>query len=217
MMIRLPPACPYADRLTRTLGACGLVCFAYITGMCLAAQFLRSDLNWITTSLSLYVEGPYGAAVRGSFFAAALGIAGLGAGWHRALERHPHSDAAWALFIAAAIALCSTATFTTDPTQHPVTLHGAIHQWSAFGTFVFVTTAMLLQSWCLIRRCNWTLRCIEIFTVAIIAVIYFWTFALVKSIPRGLGEKVVIGLVLYWLWRGGFWLARARRATRRHT
>jgi hypothetical protein len=39
---------------------------------------------------------------------------------------------------------------------------------------------------------------------------YFWIYALFKPIPRGIGEKVVIGLVLAWLWRAGWWLVRGR-------
>ncbi|TAN03019.1 MAG: hypothetical protein EPN40_00875 [Rhodanobacteraceae bacterium] len=35
-----------------------------------------------------------------------------------------------------------------------------------------------------------------------------WIYALVKPIPRGLAEKVVVALILAWLWRAAWWLVR---------
>src|SRR5690348_14160738 len=76
-----------ADSLTRALGIIALVGVAFITVTCLLVQFLRTDLSWTATSMSIYVKGPYGRWVQASFFAPAPGIAALGIGWYRALDR----------------------------------------------------------------------------------------------------------------------------------
>lgn len=198
--------------LARALGIVALIGLAMISVVCLLVQFLRTDINWITTSMSLYVAGPYGDWVQASFFAPAPGIAALGVGWYRSLDRNARSVIPLVLFVAGAVGLCVLASYTADATAQPVTLHGLIHQWATFGTFVCITTAMLVQSWLMHRDPRCRGRCPAALTIAAIAVVYFWIYALVKPIPRGLGEKVVIGLVLLWLWRAAWWLVRGRRS-----
>lgn len=202
---------PRVDTISSACGGIALVGVAAITVICLAVQFLRPDLDWITTSMSIYVKGPWGGFVQASFFAPAPGVAALGFAWHRTmLRREPGSAAAFALFVAAAVALCFTGAFVADSTSWPVTLHGRIHQWAAFGTFVFVTTAMVLQSWLMRYDAHWRKHYPDAFALAVVTVVYFWVYALVKPIPRGIGEKIVIGLVLLWVWRAAWWLVHDR-------
>ncbi|HET6906245.1 MAG TPA: DUF998 domain-containing protein [Rhodanobacteraceae bacterium] len=196
------------DPVARACGIVTLVGVAIITVISLVAQFLRTDLNWLTVQLSFYAKGPYGAWVQAGFFAPAPGLAALGIGWYRELDGHAHNVAPLALFVVAAIALCFTAAYFTDPTEPPTTLHGKIHEWAAFGTFVCATTAMLVQSWRLRLDPRWRKHFLSAFVLAVITAIYFWIYALVKPIPRGLGEKAVIALVLLWVWRSAWWLAR---------
>lgn len=196
----------HADSLTRALGIVALIGVAFITVICLLVQFLRTDLDWITVSMSIYVEGPYGRWVQASFFAPAPGIAALGIGWYRALHQRARSVFPLILFVVAAAALCVTAFFVADATRWPVTVHGRIHQWAAFGTFICVTTAALLQSLRLRFDPYWHEQFIEATTIASVSVVYFWVYAL-SPIPRGVGEKAVIALVLLWLWRASWWLA----------
>jgi hypothetical protein len=195
----------HADSLTRALGIVALVGVAFIAVTCLLVQWLRTDLDWITTSMSIYVKGPYGRWVQASFFAPAPGVAALGIGWYRALHRRARSVFPLILFVLAAAALCITAFFIADATRWPVTLHGKIHQWAAFGTFICVTTAALQQSLRLRFDPDWRAQFIEATTIASVSVVYFWAYAL-SPIPRGLGEKAVIALVLAWLWRASWWL-----------
>lgn len=195
------------DPLTRTSGAVALLGVAFIAVTCLLVQFLRTDLNWVTMSMSIYVKGPYGRWVQASFFAPAPGIAALGIGWYRALDRRARSVIPLILFVVAAAALCITAFFIADATRWPVTLHGKVHQWAAFATFLCVTTAALLQSLRLRLDPRWRAHFIEATAIASACVVYFWIYAL-SPIPRGMGEKVVIALVLLWLWRASWWLAR---------
>ena len=69
-----------ADSLTRALGIVALTGVAFITVTCLLVQFLRTDLDWITVSMSIYVKGPYGRWVQANFFVPAPGIAALAIG-----------------------------------------------------------------------------------------------------------------------------------------
>lgn len=204
-----------ADSLTHALGIVALVGVAFITVTCLLVQFLRTDLDWISTSMSIYVKGPYGRWVQASFFAPAPGVAALGIGWYRALDRRARSVFPLILFMVAAAALCITAFFIADATRWPTTLHGTIHQWAAFGTFICVTSAALLQSLRLRFDPHWREQFIEATTIASVSVVYFWVYAL-SPIPRGIGEKAVIALVLAWLWRASWWLVRAPRVDRHH-
>lgn len=197
------------DALTRALGVVALISFLFISVVCLLVQFLRTDLDWVTVSMSIYVKGPFGWWVQASFFAPAPGIVALGAGWHRALDRRARSVIPLILFVIAAAALCVTAHYIADSTRWPVTLHGKVHQWAAFATFLCVTTAALLQSLRFRLDPHWRAHFIEATTIASVCVVYFWIYAL-SPIPRGLGEKVVIALVLLWLWRAAWWLVRLR-------
>lgn len=194
-------------RLTRLLGIVAMIGVAFITVTCVLVQFLRTDLNWISTSMSIYVTGPYGTWVRASFYAPAPGIAALGVGWYCALDRRARSVFPMILFVIGAVALCVLASFTADATSKPVTLHGAIHQWAAFATFVCITTAALLQSLRFRFDARSREQFIEATAIASVSVVYFWIYAL-TPIPRGLGEKAVIALVLAWLWRASWWLLR---------
>lgn len=199
------------DTISSACGGIALVGVATITVICLAVQFLRTDLDWITTAMSLYVKGPWGGFVQASFFAPAPGLAAIGFAWHHTLlRRQAGSFASFALFVAAAAALCVTGAFVADPTPSPTTLHGTIHQWAAFGTFVFITTAMVLQSWWFRYDPHWRTHFPGAFAIAMVTIVYFWIYALIKPIPRGIGEKVVIALVLLWVWRAAWWLVRDR-------
>ena len=196
------------DRVARISGGIALVGIAMIAVTCVAVQFLRTDLDWISTAMSLYVYGPYGDWVRASFYAPAPGIALVGIGWHRTLDRRARNVAPAFLFAIAATGLCVLASFSADAGPAPVTFHGLVHQWATFGTFVFLTTAMVVQSWQMRGDPHWRSRFRFTIALAATCVVYFWIFALVKPIPRGLGEKVVIALVLAWLWRAAWLLVR---------
>lgn len=194
------------DPLTHTLGVIALLGVAVFAIACGAAQFLRTDYNWLGVPLSFYVLGPYGLMVEASYFVLAPGLVALGLGWYRALDRNARSAAPLLLFVLGAIALCIVAVEFTDVPGQPPTLHGFLHVLAAGTTFICVTVAMLLQSWRLRHDPRWRTRFRPAFTLAAITFVALWIYALVKSIPRGLAEKVVIALILLWLWRAGWWL-----------
>lgn len=197
-----------SDRASLALGIIAVAGVAIFAGICLASQFIRTDRDWITTPISVYVFGHFGTWVKAGFVAPAPALIATGVGWYRALDDDSRSVGPLLLFVLSALALCCTAVFVTDITVHPHSLHGTIHQWSAFATFVLATLAMFWQSWCLCCDPRWRVHFIEGITLAALAFAIFWTYALLKSIPRGVGEKVVITSILLWLWRSGWWLIR---------
>ena len=197
-----------ADQFERALGLIALLGVATFAVACGAVQWLRSDYDWVRVPLSFYVLGPYGRAVEASYFALACGLTALGVGWYRALERGTRSAAPLLLFVLGAIALVVTAAEFTDVPGQPPTLHGFLHIVAAGATFICVTVAMLLQSWRLRGDPRWRARFRSASIVAAITFAALWIYALVKPIPRGLGEKVVIALILLWLWRASWWLLR---------
>lgn len=199
------------DNLARALGMVALIGVAIFAIACGAAQFLRTDYNWVEVPLSFYVLGPYGGAVEASYFALAPGLTALGVGWYRALDRAARSAAPLLLFVIATVALCITAVEITDVPSGPHTLHGVVHVIAAMTTFLCVTVAMLLQSWRLRFDPRWRSRFRSAFALALIAFIALWIDALAKTLPRGLSEKVVIVLILAWLWRAAWWLVRGAR------
>ncbi|MGH8111176.1 MAG: DUF998 domain-containing protein [Rhodanobacteraceae bacterium] len=187
----------------------GVGVFAVVCG---AVQFLRTDYNPLGMPLSFYVIGPYGRVVEGSFFVLAVGLAALGAGWYRALGHSARSVAPLLLFMLSALALCVTAAEFTDVPGQPPTVHGDIHVIASAVAFLSVTFAMLLQAWWMRLDPRWHPHSRSALVVAAVAFVALWAYALiisVASIPRGLGEKVVIVLILIWLWRAAWWLVRA--------
>jgi Protein of unknown function (DUF998) len=197
-------------RLARACGAIALLCVATFASVCGSVQFLRSEYNPLGVPLSFYAFGPYGRAVMAAYFTLSPGLAALGIGWYRALGRNARSAAPLLLFVIAGVALSVTAIEFTDVPAHVPTLHGFLHIVAAGTTFICVTVAMLLQSWRLRRDPRWRAHFRSAFGLAAIAFAALWIYALVKPIPRGLGQKAVIALILLWLWRAGWWLARGR-------
>lgn len=195
------------DRTTRALGVIALLGVAVFAVACGSAQFLRTDYDWLRVPLSFYVLGRYGGMVEASYYALAVGLVAVGVGWYRALCRDARSAAPLLLFVAAAATLCITAAEYTDVPDGPHTLHGMLHVVAAMATFLCVTVAMLLQAWRLRHDPRWRMHFRPAFALAMVAFIALWIDALVKTLPRGLSEKVVVVLILAWLWRAGWWLA----------
>lgn len=198
------------DAVTRALAATSLAGVIVFAAICFAAQFLRTDFDWLKVPLSFYVLGPYGGMVEASYFVLAPGLAALGLAWYRALAPDLRSAVPLLLFVIAAIALCVTAAEFTDIPGRPPTLHGHVHVVAALITFVSVTVAMLLQSWRLRGDPYWHGRFRAAFLLAALTFLALWIYAFVKPIPRGAGEKVVIALILLWLSRAAWWLVRSR-------
>ena len=86
--MKLSPSDLQGPRLG-TLALSGVVVFATV---CILAQFVRDDLDWMRAPLSSYLRGDYGWVVKTAYFtlSAALGLLGLG--YQRTLAAAARSD-----------------------------------------------------------------------------------------------------------------------------
>lgn len=200
----------------RRLGAVALAGVAVFAIVCGAVQFLRGDYDWMRVPLSFYVLGRFGRVVEASYFVLGCGLVALGIGWYRALDRTARSAAPMLLFVLSAVALCVTAAELTDVPGRPPTLHGVVHVIAADATFLCVTISMLLQAWRMRLDPRWRTCFRSAFVLAAIAFVALWLDALVKALPRGLGEKAVIALILLWLWRASWRLLRVSNRLNTH-
>ncbi|MFC5527761.1 DUF998 domain-containing protein [Rhodanobacter ginsengisoli] len=171
-----------------------------------AVQPMREDLHWLDAPLSLYLMGPGGHWLQAAYFvlAAALGL--LGAGYYLALSRRARSAAPWLLFVGAGLGLCVTALAHSNLPGREPTLEGWLHGTAAQTAFLCVTTAMLLQSWRLRGDPHWRSRFPAAFALALACFVAIWVDALWHGMPRGLEQRLVIGLILVWLLQAARWL-----------
>lgn len=178
------------------LAGCSVAVFVLVCG---AAQFLRSDLDWIAAPLSYYLSGPFGTAVIAAYLALSAGLIALGLGFRFALAMPARSIVPMLLFVVAGLGLALTAL------SEPAKLYGdadvweVVHRLSAMTTFLCVTVAMLLQSFWLRFDPRWRGSFAFAFALAAAAFAALWIYSLVHSLPRGLAQKAVIALILVWL------------------
>jgi hypothetical protein len=192
-----------APRSLGTAALAGVLAFALV---CAAAQFMRSDLDWLRTPLSFYLLDSYGAWVRAAYFALSVALALLGSGWYLALRREARSAAPLLLFVCAGFALAVTALAETGRAGQTPTLESLLHGIAAQAAFLCLTVAMLLQAWRLRRDARWRHRFAAAFALAAVAFAGMWVLALWRGAPRGLLQKAEIASILLWLGLMAHWL-----------
>jgi hypothetical protein len=173
-----------------------------------AAQCLRPDLDWVRVPNSFYLIGPWGGMVCAGYYAMALALVLLGAGAYQALSREARSGAPLLLFVAGGVALAITALARTDTWNNPPTLHGYVHGMAAQAAFLCTNTAMLLQSARLRGDARWRHWFRPAFAYAALCFALLWTQAFWRALPRGLGQKALIVLMLGWLLAAAWRLLR---------
>ncbi|QDH70299.1 DUF998 domain-containing protein [Marilutibacter alkalisoli] len=192
--------------LSRHLGRAALAGVLVFALVVLAAQFVRTDLDWLHTPLSFYLLDPHGLWVQGAYFALAAAMVLLGCGWYRALQPGARSAAPLLLFVCAGVALAVTAVAETGRRGDPITLESLVHGLAAQAAFLCVTVAMLLQAWRLRGDVRWRHRFAVAFGLAAIAFAGVWVLALWRDAPRGLLQKAEIAAILLWLGMAANWL-----------
>jgi hypothetical protein len=202
---------PQRSVLARRFGTLALVGIATFVLAGAAAQFLRTDLDWLRAPLSFYLVGPFGGWVQTSYFALALALISLGTGYYVALAHSARSAAPLLLFVLAALSLGVTAIAHTGLPRQPVHLENVVHGIAAASAFLCVTTAMLLQSWRLRSDPIWRGRFRLAFAWALVCFIALWADFFGRIEPRGLTQKILIALIVGWLALAAAWLRRAAR------
>jgi uncharacterized protein DUF998 len=168
-------------------------------GVCAAAQFWRTDLNWIAIPLSAYLTGPGGIYVRGVYYLMAVALLGFAWAGYAVTASAQRSELASALFVAAGLALPVVAVTELFRGTAYQNLAHFIHQVTAPATFLWLSFGMLLLSsrW---RRDMRMKKGSQLgIVLAWLATLILWFQVLVPGLPNGFWEKLAIALILLWL------------------
>ncbi|WP_114238466.1 DUF998 domain-containing protein [Dyella sp. C9] len=175
-------------------------------------QVARTDLDPITLPLSAYLKGPWGAWLRSAYYVMALALAGLAWASYQATRADLRSGLASVLFFIAALALPIVAVT-------PVYEHGAqhdlarlIHLQTAQTTFLCLCVGMLALSMRWRRDPRLREGSGMGLVVACLAFIQLWVLALLKLMPTGITQKILISLILLWLGWATLQLHRVQQA-----
>jgi len=162
-------------------------------------QFARQDLDWVQATLSLYLHGPWGLALRTAY--CVLGVAIMLLAWalHGASRSPRRSAAAPLLFCVAALGLLGVAIGDSWLPESAPLLAPLIHGLAANTAFLCVSVAMLLQSWYLRADPYWGRWAGVAWWWAWLCFVLLWLHVLWRGPPRGAGQKLVIAAVVLWL------------------
>lgn len=181
----------------------GTLAFCLIVLFCAAAvavQAARVGYDWQQAPLSFYLAGPNSAWLRAAYYGLALGTALLALGLWRTLVPAARYALVPMLLVAGGVALAVTAAWPGPSPGHPVGDAAAfVHGLSAVASFLFVGTAMLLQSAALHRDPHWRPLARPLLVLAATAFAGLWLHALWRELPRGASQKAVIALYAGWL------------------
>ena len=190
----------------RAAAALALVALASFLATAVWTQCVRSDLDWVQATLSLYLHGPGGLALRVAYCLLALAIAVLGLALYRDSVGPRRSAAAPLLFVTAALGLATVAIGDSWLPQWAPLEAPLIHGLAANTAFLCASVGMLLQAWYLRREPGWQRSATVLWGWAWLAFVLLWLHVLWRAgPPRGLGQKAVIAVIVGWL----LWLALA--------
>ena len=195
--------------LSYWLGALAMpgLMFFFVTALVL--QFLRLDLDWVTTPISFYLLGPGSAWLIAAYFALGAAILCIALAFHLSLDPPARSPLALALFAIGAVSVCVVAVSHTDTHASPgPTLHGIVHNLAALIAFLTVTLGMLLRSWTFRADPRWRRYFPKGFGLASLTFVALLLYGLWSAPPRGAAQKFVILLIVLWLMLASRWLTR---------
>ncbi len=176
-------------------------------------QWARDDLDWVRATLSLYLHGPWGLALRGAYGALAVAIVLMALSLYADSRSPRRSAAAPLLFCVAALGLLGVAVGDSWLPQSAPLIAPLVHGVAANTAFLCVSVAMLLQSWYLRADPHWARWAAPAWWWAWLCFVLLWLHVLWRTPPRGAGQKLVIAAVLVWLLLATLQLWRqARRA-----
>lgn len=162
-------------------------------------QWARQDLDWVQATLSLYLHGPWGLALRGAYCALALAIMLLAWSLHAGSRSRRRSAAAPLLFWVAGLGLLGVAIGDSWLPERAPLLAPLVHGVSANTAFLCASVAMLLQSWYLRADPGWSRWAGLAWGWAWLCFVLLWLHVLWRGPPRGAGQKLVIAVLVTWL------------------
>lgn len=196
------------------LAAFALMSVLTFAAVCAYAQVIRQDLDPLNAPLSRYLTGAFGSPVRAAYYGLAAGLLALAWTSFRATPARARSGAPALLLAVAGAALplvALTAIHSGSGDAHEALAH-LVHGVAAQTTFLCVTVAMLLQGWRWRGEPAFLVGARSRWLLAVSAFAMLWVNVLARSWPRGLTQKALIVLILFWL---GSAAAQVWRATRR--
>lgn len=162
-------------------------------------QWARDDLDWVQATLSLYLHGPWGLALRTAYCVLAVAIMLLAWSLHAGLQSPRRSAAAPLLFVVAGLGLMGVAIGDSWLPERAPLLAPLVHGLAANTAFLCVSVAMLLQSWYLRADPRWMRWAGLAWGWAWLCFVLLWLHVLWRGPPRGAGQKLVIAAVVLWL------------------
>lgn len=175
-----------------------LVVMAFIS-ICTAAQFWRTDLDWIAIPLSTYLYGPGGVYVRAVYYLMAAGLLAFAWASYTVTAVAQRTMLASLLFAAAAIALPVVAITELFRGTSYEELAFTTHKITAPATFLWLSFGMLLLSARWRRDPRMKKGSLPGVMLAWVATFVLWFQVLVPGLPNGLMEKLAIAVILLWL------------------
>jgi hypothetical protein len=193
------------------IAALALVALAGFVLTALWTQWARQDLDWVQATLSLYLHGPWGLALRTAYCVLAVAIMLLAWALHGAHRSPRRSVAAPLLFCMAGLGLLGVAIGDSLLPERAPVLAPLVHGLAANTAFLCVSVAMLLQSWYLRADPQWARLATAGWWWAWLCFALLWLHVLWRGPPRGAGQKLVIAVVVLWLVAAAFQLWRRGR------
>jgi hypothetical protein len=189
-----PARAPHAGVALLTISA-----LALFTATALWTQCARHDLDWVQATLSLYLHGPWGLALRSAYCVLALAIMLLAWSLHASSGSPRRSLAAPLLFWLSALGLLGVAIGDSWLPERTPLLAPLLHGLAANTAFLCVSVAMLLQSWYLRADPRWSRWASPAWWWAWLCFVLLWLHVLWRGPPRGAGQKLVIAVIVLWL------------------
>lgn len=197
------PGTPEDKRVAQlaTITILGVVYFFVAVG---GLHFLRPEIDPVKHVASYYAVGPYGFLMTAAFFAFGLSLFTLAVGLYQGVILSARSRSGLILLGVAGVGLVLSGIFPTDitPDNSPSTAVGVIHILSGVVAFLCLIVAALLWSrrfrqdnrWKSFESTSWG------FAIAgLVAFIVFFSIIAAQLSIGGLGERILIPLMLLWM------------------
>lgn len=176
-----------------------LLALGLFAATALWTQWARADLDWVQATLSLYLHGPWGLALRTAYCVLALAIMLLAVSLHADSRSPRRSVAAPLLFCVAGLGLLGVAIGDSWLPERAPLFAPFVHGLSANTAFLCASVAMLLQSWYLRADPRWSGVAALAWWWAWACFVLLWLHVLWRGPPRGAGQKLVIAVLVAWL------------------
>ena len=174
----------------------GIVAFI-VAGI--AVHLLRPGLDAVAAQMSVYLVGPWGCLLQTGYAALAVGILALAVVLYREPPASSRSAAPMLLFAIAAPSLVVTALAPMRFPGEALRLVHLVHGSSAQAAFLCTTAAMVLQAWRLRAAPAWQRIAPALLGWALACFAGVWVLALVRELPRGLSQKLLVAMIVGWL------------------